>query len=48
MLTLEALLEGIRKMITEKEIYKKYKENSEIRGNQLSIEKCIAAIEEMF
>jgi len=43
----DALYEGIKKMITDKEIYAKYKEKSVERGSFFNWEKTVKAVEEL-
>ena len=42
-----ALYEGIKKLLDDKELYKHYKEQAAIRGKDFSTEKTVAAVEEM-
>ena len=44
----DALYEGIEKMLTDKELRLRYKEQAEIRGKDFSMEKRIEKIEEYF
>lgn len=46
--TEEALFHGIKTLLDNKEMYERYKRMSLVRGEQLRIERNIAAIEEMF
>lgn len=43
----DALYEGIKKMISDKEVFNYYKEQAKIRGNKFSIDETVKSVEDM-